>query len=184
MNFKEYLTETWANHTDDPKKTAEEFKLKFSLMETEEDVVSMVRLIVHVCGLHLGDWTKGIELIRKIKNNANIKNPNEINRYMGILNLGNNPNSSIDTFSDSDQVHIYSGTAAALANLGGLKNAEKFLKLADEIMTTKLSKDDSAIKALRSSTNTIISILSQKESSEAQLQLIKIATAISKKVEV
>ena len=175
MTFKEYLSDAWSIHATEPKKIADEFKQHFNLMESEDDVMAITRLIVHVCGEHLGEWTRGIELLRKLKNNATIKDPSEMNRYMAILNLGNNPYTSIDNFSPSDQARIYASTASALTHLGGLKNAEKFLKLASEIISTQLPKEDAANKALAMAGNNIACSMedkSQLDNSEVQLMIL------------
>ena len=182
MNFKEYLSGAWSIHATEPKKVAEEFKNNFALMETEEDVMAMSRLIVHVCGEHLGEWEKGSDLLRKIKNNATIKDKSEMNRYVAILNLGNNPNTSIDNFSPSDQARIYTATASALANLGGLKNAEKFLKRASEIVSQQLSAEDPANKAIAMAGNNIACSLEDKsERSAAEVDLMITAATLGRK---
>jgi mannitol-specific phosphotransferase system IIBC component len=182
MIFKEYLSDAWSTHAKDPRKVANEFKQNFNLMESAEDVLSMAQLIVHVCGEHLGEWTKGIELLRKLKNNATINDPSEMNRYMAILNLGNNPYTSIDHFSPSDQARIYASTASALANLGGLKNAEKFLKLAAEIISNQLSADDPANKALAMAANNIAGSLEEKaERDDSEVQLMMLAATLARK---
>lgn len=133
MNFKEYLKNA---RSGDPKQVAEEFKANFALMESVEDVTAMTDLIVHICGEKLGEWEKGSELLKKLKNNAKIPDKAHMNRAVAILTLGNNPNTSIDHFSPEDQVKIYTTTAAAISNLGGVKNAEKLLKKAEEIKST------------------------------------------------
>ena len=181
MNFKEYISEAWSSHRTNPKKVADEFKQNFNLMETEEDVMSMTRLIVHVCGDHLGDWLRGIELLRKIKNNATISDSSEMNRYMAILNLGNNPNTAIENFSPSDQARIYASTASALVTLGGLKNAEKFLKLAEEI-SSHLLKDDPANQAVAIAANNIACALYDKtECSSSEIELMIFASTTARK---
>ena len=151
-------------------------------METEDDVMAITRLIVHVCGEHLGEWPRGIELLRKLKNNASIKDPSEMNRYMAILNLGNNPNTSIDNFSPSDQARIYAATASALANLGGLKIAGKFLKLSAEIISTQLTNEDPANKALAITGNNIACSLEDKpERQESEVELMILAANTGRK---
>ena len=181
MKFTEYLSVAWSTHATDPRKVADEFKQNFNLMESSDDVMSMTRLIVHVCGEHLGEWTKGIELLRKLKNNATINDPSEMNRYVAILNLGNNPYTTIDNFSLSDQARIYASTASALANLGGLKNAEKFLKLASEI-SAQLSSEDAANKALAMAGNNIAFSLEDKvERDSAEVQLMILAATLARK---
>ena len=162
MKFNEYLRNAWATHAENPRFLADDFKSQFTLMESVEDVMAMSKLIVHVCGEHLGDWEKGIELLRKIKNNATISDKSEMNRYVAILNLGNNPKSSIDHMSLSDQAHVYAMTASALTSLGGLKNAERFFKSAVEIAKTTLLKNDPAHKAIAMAGNNIACRLDEK----------------------
>lgn len=146
MNFKEYVAHVKAIHHDEPAKVIAEFKDNFKLMETEADVMTMVDLIVHVCG-QMGEWGKGIELLRKLKNNAKISDKNAMNRNVAILEVGNNPSFSLEKFSTSDQVMIYTPVAAALIGLGGFKNADKLFTKAAELAET-LPKEDPAIKTL------------------------------------
>ena len=70
-----------------------------------------------------------------------------MNRFVAILDLGNNPNFSLEKFSSSDQVQIYAPVSAALVGLGGFKNADKLLMKASELAET-LPVDDPAIKIL------------------------------------
>lgn len=130
MNFKEYLKNA---RSGDPKVVATEFKNNFALMETEDDVLDMTDLIVHICGEKLGEWEKGTELLKKIKNNAKVNDRARMNRAVAILELGNNPNISIEKFSPEDQFIIYTTTAKAISALGGVKNAEKLLQKASEL---------------------------------------------------
>lgn len=130
MNFKEYLKNA---RNGDPKLVANEFKTNFALMETEDDVLEMTDLIVHICGEKLGEWERGSELLKKIKNNAKVNDRARMNRAVAILELGNNPNISIEKFSAEDQIIIYSTTARAISALGGVKNAEKLFKKAEEL---------------------------------------------------
>ena len=146
MNFKEYVDHVKSVHHHEPAKVIAEFKDNFALMETEADVMVMADLIVHVCG-QMGEWEKGSELLRKIKNNAKISDKNAMNRFVAILDLGNNPNLSLEKFTVSDQVMIYAPVSTALVGLGGFKNAEKLLMKASELASS-LPKEDPAIKML------------------------------------
>lgn len=132
MNFKDYI-ETTKKSDADYRKIAEEFKNNFSFMQSPEDVIVMAQTIVMVCGEKLGEWQLGLELLKKLKNNATIVDKEEMNRCVAILTLGNNPHSSLEKFSAADQKVIYTVTAKALKNLGGLKNAEKLLEKASKL---------------------------------------------------
>lgn len=182
-SFKEYLDHAWKLHKTDAKSVADEFKSKFTLMESEDDVMSMAELIVHICGEHLGNWEQGIDLLKKLKNNAPIKDKEQMKRLVAILNLGNNPNISIAEFSPSDQVRIYSATASALANLGGLKNAEKLFDKA-LLLAVDLVKEDPANKALAAAGNNIARIIEKKEVKNPQdTELMMKASTVAKKYE-
>ncbi len=184
MNFKEYVNEIESSHAENPKKIADEFKQHFNLMESEDDVLTITRLIVHVCGEHLGDWRKGIELLRKLKNNATIKDQRSMKRNVAILELGNNPNSSIDNFSPSDQAWIYAITASALARLGGAKNAKKFLEKSIEIVSTQLAKDDPACEELALSVGRIARSIEKKVDRNAnEIELMNLADMIGRKLD-
>ena len=180
MTFKEYIKVAWANHAKDPRGLASEFKLNFKLMVSEEDVLKMAHLIVHVCGEHLGDWQLGLELIKKIKNNAQIHDKAAMNRFKAILELGNNPQFPINHFSNSDQVQILSMTASALANLGGLKNAEKFLNSANDLIPS-LEGGDPAFKSLAVSGHNVAGVLLELDHlSPVQSQLMIRSAVISR----
>lgn len=147
MNFNEYLNQAWSEHASNPKAVADDFKIHLSLVESSEDIMSFSKLIVHVCGEHLGDWLSGLELLKKLKNNSLHKDKVGMQRYVAILELGNNPSTSIDHFSASDQVTILAATANAIRNLGGIKRADSYLKKALEI-AAELPKEDPAHKSL------------------------------------
>lgn len=184
MNFKQYLNEIESEILENPRKVADELKQNFNLMESADDVMEMARLIVQVCGERLGDWTKGIELLRKLKNNATIKDQAAMKRYAGTLELGNNPNSSVDHFSPSDQVRVYAATALALFNLGGLKNTEKFLKRSMEITSAQLGKEDPANDELIKAVGTIARALDKKAVRNAvEDELMKVADSIGRQLQ-
>lgn len=159
-SFKEYLDHAWKVNGTEAKAVADELKTKFNLMEDDNDVMSMAGLIVHICGEQVGNWEQGIDLLKKLKNNAPVKDKEQMKRLAAILNLGNNPNISIEEFSPSDQVRIYSATSQALVNLGGLKNAEKLFSKAVEL-SSKVSNDDVAQTELVAAGNTIVKKLPQ-----------------------
>lgn len=162
MNFKEYLNKAWSVHATSPEKTLEEAKQQIPLLESEADLLALSNLIVHLSGEHLGDWRTGLELLRKLKNNSLLKNRTEMNRYVAILELGNNSATTIEHFSISDQARIYASTASALANLGGLKLALNYLTRAQDLVKD-LPKEDLANKSLAMTGNNIAVTLEEKK---------------------
>ena len=105
-----------------------------------------------------------------------------MNRYVATLTLGNNPNTLIENFSPIDQGKIFASTASALASLGGLKNSEKFLKAADEILSAQSAKDESLVLALSKSGERIASTLQMKKyKNESEVDFMNLAISINKK---
>jgi tetratricopeptide (TPR) repeat protein len=166
MKFKDYLTRAWSIHAMAPEKVLDEVKQQFSLIESDEDALAMANLIVHLSGEHLGNWQQGLDLLRKLKNNALLKSKNEMNRYVAILELGNNPSTSIEAFSPSDQIRILAGTASALANLGGIKLAFSYLIRAQELSKVVV-KEDPANRALAVAGNNIACNFEEKDERNA-----------------
>lgn len=181
MTMKDYLKSAWTLHATDPKRVLEEVKQNFSLIETEADITALAHLITHVSGEHLGDWLNGLDLLKKLKNNALIKNKADMNRFVAILELGNNSATSIENFSPSDQVRILATTASALASLGGLKLAESYLGRAENLVQS-LAKEDPANRALAVTGNTIASSLEEKKNRNAnETELMIRAATIARK---
>lgn len=180
MTFKEYLHQAWSTHASEPRQVADEMKKNLSLVSSSEDIISFAGLVVHVCAEHLGDWLTGLDLLKRLKNNPLHKDKASMNRYVAILELGNNPATIIDHFSPSDQVRILAATASALGNLGGLKRAEAYLRKALEVATT-LPKDDPAHKAMAMTGNNLASTLElKKERSAHETELMILAASIGR----
>ena len=73
MTFKDFLAQSLNAPKSEAKQIAETIKSHFNLMESEDDVMSMAELIVYICGECSGEWEKGSELLKKLKNNAPVK---------------------------------------------------------------------------------------------------------------
>lgn len=161
MNISEYLNSAWSLHAKSPEKVLSEVREQLSNVQNEEEIIKLAHLIVHVSGEHLGKWQEGLELLRKLKHNALLKNKADLLRYMAILELGNNPNTSIEKFSNSDQARIFASTASALISIGGVKAGEKFIKKAADL-ATDLENTDTAQTTIAINANNIASTLESK----------------------
>ncbi|MBY0415405.1 MAG: hypothetical protein K2Q18_14630 [Bdellovibrionales bacterium] len=180
MNFNDYVAHVKAVHQNEKEIIINGFKNNFNLMESASDVMVMSDLIVQVCA-HAGEWEKGSELLKKIKNNATITDKSAMNRNVAILELGNNPNTSLAKFSSSDQVMINATVATALVGLGGFKNAQKLFKNASELAAS-LEKVDLAIETLLNQASDLSNkIESLSEKTELLNELNRSAQEVLKK---
>jgi hypothetical protein len=161
MKISEYIDSAWSIHATEPKRVLEEIRHQLPHVQSEEEILSLGNLIVHVAGEHLGLWLAGLELLRKLKNNPLLKDRKAMSRMVAILELGNNSATKIDNFSPSDQARILATTASALCSLGGIRLSESYLVRAENIVS-ELLNDDPAIKSLAMTGNNMASALEGK----------------------
>jgi len=161
MKISEYTHSAWSIHAETPEQVLKDVKEQFKYLETEEDILKLAHLIVHVAGEHLGKWQEGLALLRNLKHNPLLKNKSDMLRFMAILELGNNPNISIEKFSTSDQARIMASTSSALVSLGGLKSGENLFNQA-VTKASSLEQSDPAFSSLAVSANNIASKLEDK----------------------
>jgi hypothetical protein len=158
MKIPEYVQIAWSTHKVEPKKSLEDAKKQFPLIESQEDILVLAGFIVHVSGECLGDWLGGLELLKKLKNNPLLKDRTDMKRFVAILELGNNSATSIEEFSSSDKARILSTTAAAVAALGGRKLADNYFQKA-EVLIEGIEANDPAIKIVAANKKRAATIL-------------------------
>lgn len=176
MTISEYINSAWTLHATSPEQVLAEMKDQFKNIETEDDILKLAHLIVHVSGEHLGKWQTGLELLRKLKNNSLLKKRADMQRFVAILELGNNPNTSIEKFSSSDQARILATTGSALISLGGLKTGELFLKKAS-VLAEGFEPSDPANMTLAMNANNVASSLEEKSDRSAEEAVVMIDAA-------
>lgn len=59
MAFDSFLQQAWADHADQPSEVALRLRTQTPTPETGEQLSALARLVVHLCGEHLGDFDDG-----------------------------------------------------------------------------------------------------------------------------
>jgi hypothetical protein len=62
-----FLKTAWNDHADRPQEVAERIAASSHLVETPEQLAAFARLLTHVYGEHLGQWTRGVELLDSLR---------------------------------------------------------------------------------------------------------------------
>jgi len=65
-----FLKTAWDDHADRPQEVADRIAASSHLVETPEQLAAFARLLTHVYGEHLGQWTRGIELLDSLRGHA------------------------------------------------------------------------------------------------------------------
>lgn len=181
MTFKDYLNEAWNQHADHADKIFKEFPNHFNLVQSDEDVVSLAHLITHVSADHLGQWTKGVELIDSLLKVRTIADESPLKRFKATLNICADKNFSLDGFSDSDRARILAACASALAARNETARADKYLKKAELIAKEKLKENDPAFRGLAITGNTLACTLEDKETRNSEeVELMKLAAHVGR----
>lgn len=182
MDFKTYLNTAWSEHAGDPQKVFEGFASHFELCQSDEQVVSLANLIVHVSGEHLGQWTKGIELIDRLEKLKPVSDPVALNRCRAILHLCKDPAYPFQQFDITEQVRILAVTSSALASQKEIQRAGDYLKYASTLASEKLNPKDPAIKSLAITGNNLACTLEEKDvRTNQEVELMKNAALMGRK---
>lgn len=166
MNFKEYINKAWTEHAEDSLKVFHTFAEGEKLISTNEEIPQFVALVTHVCGVHLGDWKSGLNILEKLaKHNifkSGTESENTIKRSLATIKLSSGQLNNLDGFSISDQTRIYAMATTMLADRNEMPRAQKYfiesLKLASD-----LSKADPANRALAVTGNNLSCSLEEKK---------------------
>lgn len=187
MTFEEYLNEAWANHPTHSAELLKSFEDNLSLISSgissRNDASAMGHLIAHVCGEHLGEWKKGIQLLKVLREHSQLKDQATLDRFIAALSLGEDGSFSLRKFNDSDKVRIYAMTATALTSQNDVARAGLYLEEAERICRVILDKKDAAFRSLALAANNIACTLEEKSTStEEEINLMIRAAYISRKL--
>ncbi len=67
MTFDAFLETAWNDHGDRPQEVADRLASSLHVVETAEHIPPFARILTHVYGEHLGQWSRGIELLEALR---------------------------------------------------------------------------------------------------------------------
>ncbi len=182
MTFEEYLNDAWSRHGSESPELLDNFKKQFSLIHSTDEINQMGHLIAHVSGEHMGQWGRGIQLLNELRDHPQAVDKSGLNRFIAALALGDDKNFSLEDFSNSDRVRIYSMTASALAAQNEIVRAGLYLDQAEKLCHSVLDKKDPAHRNLAIAGNNLASALEEKPSlSHEEINLMIHAAFLARK---
>lgn len=184
MNFAEYLNQAWQDHATNAEKVSREFSTGLSLIETNEQLVQLSGLVMHVMGEHLGRWNEGISVLESLKKLSSFIPGSEtektVARSIASLQIGNGQIESLTSFELSDQIRILAVACSALCERDTKKSKDLLLRALD-LAQSGLEKSDPANRALAVTGNNLACALEEKKSrSSEETELMVLAAKIGR----
>jgi hypothetical protein len=183
MTFNEFLNQAWNDHAKQPGQVASRLDAGIKLMEKNDQIPAMARLVTHVLGEHLGHWDKGVQYLLQLKESAfydsSSESSKDIERSIASLELAAGKRQSLDRLLLSDQIRILAVAASALTEQKEAARATQLFRSALEKAQNALAKDDPANRALAVTGNNLASALEEKPSrskDETELMILAAQT--------
>ena len=180
MSFQEFLNQAWKDHSKQAAEVASRLDAGIKLLEKNDQIPAMARLVTHVLGEHLGHWDKGIQFLRQLRESpcyvSGSESFNDIERSIASLELAAGNRHSLDDLSLSDQVRVLSVAASALCEQKDPESAKKLFRLSIDKAQDGLAKDDPANRALAVTGNNLACTLEEKSTrSKDEIELMILA---------
>lgn len=120
--FATFIETGWSDHAERPREVADRLAARLDIVDADEHVAPFVRLAAHVYGEHLGEWERGIDLLRRVRASpacvGTASAMREVDRSIAMLRYAAGEGTALDALALDDRVAALAGAAAALAGRG------------------------------------------------------------------
>jgi hypothetical protein len=167
MTLDEFLARAWDDHGDHPREVADRLGASFDLITAPADIPPFVRLLVHVCGAHLGQWQHGIELLESLRRlpafDGGVDASGAIARNLAALKHCGGDAAALAGLADDDRTAALALAAAALAERSEFDRAlAAYAEACLRAEATGLPPGSPAIRALAIAGNNLAAALEEK----------------------
>ena len=178
-NFSDFLNNAWSDHVTKTIEVSNRFPAALKLIEKNEQIPSLAGIITHVMGEHLGEWNRGIVMLKQLPELPAYDGASEsqwaVARSIASLEIAGSLRQSLEEFSLSNQIRILAVAASALSEKDAVRAQSLFLS-AIEKTEKGMSKDDPANRALAVTGNNLAcSLEEKKDRSPAETDLMILA---------
>jgi tetratricopeptide (TPR) repeat protein len=181
MNLDTFLAAAWSEHGENPQQVADQMMSSLHLLTAPTDIVPFARLLTHIYGEHLGQWTMGVKLLNSLRSlrvyDGSVDCDGAITRSVAALLYAGGDNSALALLGDEDQVSALAVAAAALAGRQELTRALQAYSQALELARAGLPPDSPAIRVLAVGGNNLAAALEDKKDRDAEQTQGMIAAA-------
>ncbi|MEI8031471.1 MAG: hypothetical protein WCH35_16985 [Comamonadaceae bacterium] len=183
MNLDTFLAAAWSEHGENPQQVADQMMSSLHLLTAPTDIVAFARLLTHIYGEHLGQWTMGVGMLNSLRSlsayDGSADCEGAINRSVAALLYAGGDNSALLPLGDEDQVCALAMVAAALAGRQDLTRALQAYSRALELADAGLPTGSPAVRALAVGGNNLAATLEERQDRDAAQTQGMIAAAES-----
>ncbi len=166
MPLDAFLETAWNDHGDRPREVADRLAASLDAVTAPEHVAQYARIVTHVFGEHLGEWARGVALLRSLRElPAFDRSPaaeGAIARGIGALRYAEGDARALEALSQDDRIAAIATAASAFAGLGEFKRALDAYAQALALADAGLPEGSPALRALAIGGNNLAAALDEK----------------------
>jgi len=171
MNFDAFLETAWSDHGDRPQEVADRLASSLHVVEAPEHIPPFARLLTHVYGEHLGQWSRGIDLLEAMRALPGFDGSEVaegvLSRNIATLRYAGGDAAALTSLDVADRAFVLASAAAAFAGRGehmrGVAAYSEALRLAN----SGLPPGSAAARALAIGGNNLATALEEKKDRDA-----------------
>ena len=182
--FDRFIEQAWADHGDHAEEVGRRLEQGYALIDNPSQIASFARILAHVDGEHLAQWTFGVERLERLRTHAQWRDdgdaPLVVRRLVAGLRLGGGE-TDLEGLAQADLGHAHALAASALAAQQRMGDATRHYRAARAAAAHGLPDRDPAIRALAVTSNNLASTLeSMKTRSAGETDTMLDAAAASR----
>ena len=171
MTFDAFFKLAWNDHGDQPEDVADRLAVSLHLLESPEHIGRFAGLVTHVFGEHLGQWNRGIALLRSLQDLPGYADgdmiADRLNRAIATLRFAGGENGALDSLTPEHRASALATAAAAFAGQNEFKRAIAAYSEATQLADAGLPCASPAIGALAVGGNNLAAALEGKKDRDA-----------------
>ena len=152
MTFDAFIETAWNDHADRPEEVADRLATSLDVIETPDQIPAFARLATHVFGEHLGQWSRGIDvlnLLRSVRAFDGAPNVAEaLVRSEAMLRYASGDHDVLRPLSPENRVSVLASASSALAGRNEFTQAISAYAEALRIASPDLPANSPAVRAL------------------------------------
>lgn len=167
MTFDEFLETAWTDHGDHPEEVADRLTASLHRLQEPQHIAPFARLLTHVLGEHLGQWRRGVELLRSLRSvpafDGSAAVAGVLNRHVATLCYADGEGAALEALCVHDRVGALATAASAFAGRNEFKRAIAAYSAALQLAPAPLPSGSTAVRALAVGGNNLAAALEEKQ---------------------
>ncbi len=170
MAFDQFIETAWNEHADQPRAVADRLANSAAIITRAEDIAPLARLVTHVYGEHLGQWTQGVALLESLRTHphCDAAATAALNRAIAVLRYAGGDSSALAPLAQEDRIAVLATVAAALVGRGDAATALAAYDAALQLADAGLPPGSPALRALAVGGNNLAAALEEAPDRDAE----------------